>query len=173
MAGSEQGGVAAGEPDLFEGATWVLTRAPSTRPENVARLAELARRLGATPVEMDPELHDAAVARISHLPHVVAAALAEAARTDGVTSEILRLLVAGGFKSTTRIASSPPEMWRDICVTNRDAILSALDDFESCLGRFRAALLQGDADALLQAFERGKQGRDSLVPPRRDEEGSP
>jgi prephenate dehydrogenase len=170
MAGSERGGVLAARADLFEGAIYVLTRAPRTRPESVERLEELARRLGATPVEMDPDLHDDAVARISHLPHVVAAALAEATGMGYLPIEVLRLLVAGGFKSTTRIAASPPEMWRDICLTNRDAILTGLNDFEEALARFREALEEGSADGLLDAFTRGKSVRDTLAPP---EEGPP
>ncbi len=165
MAGSERGGVLAGRADLFERAIWVLTRAERTRPENVERLRVLVERLGARAVEMDPDLHDAAVARISHLPHVAAAALAAATPVEGLSSDLLRLLVAGGFKSTTRIASSPPEMWRDICLTNREAILAALADFEGALGGFRSALEAGDPEALLTAFSAGKQARDELVPP--------
>lgn len=165
MAGSEKGGVLAGRADLFEGAVWVLTRGPRTRPENVERMAELVRRLGATAIEMEPELHDDAVARISHLPHVVAAALAEAAGEGPLPAEVLRLLVAGGFRSTTRIAASPPEMWRDICLTNREAILASLDDFERALARFRAGLEAGSAADLMEAFTRGKAARGFLAPP--------
>lgn len=165
MAGSEKGGVLAAREYLFEGAVWVLTRAERSRPENIARLAALARALGSTPVEMEPSLHDDAVARISHLPHVVAAALAEAADQGAVPSEVLRMLVAGGFKSTTRIASSPPEMWRDICLTNRQAVLASLSDFEAALARFRAALEQENAAEVLDAFARGKEARDLLAPP--------
>jgi prephenate dehydrogenase len=165
MAGSEQGGVLASRGDLFEGSVYVLTRAPRTRPENVERLARMARALGANPVELEADLHDDAVARISHLPHVVAAALAEATGESALAGDVLRLLVAGGFKSTTRIASSPPEMWRDICLTNRDAILAALADFEGALAQFRRALETDDGEALLEAFARGKTVRDSLVPP--------
>lgn len=165
MAGSEQGGVLASRGDLFEGSVYVLTRAPRTLPENVERLARMARALGANPVELEADLHDDAVARISHLPHVVAAALAESTGESALSQEVLRLLVAGGFKSTTRIASSPPEMWRDICLTNRDAILAALTDFEGALAQFRRALETDDGEALLEAFTRGKTARDSLVPP--------
>lgn len=164
MAGSEKGGVLAGRADLFEGAVWVLTRAPNTRPENIERLRALVRALGATPVEMEPALHDDAVARISHLPHVVAAALAEAAEKGPVPDEVLRLLIAGGFKSTTRIAASPPEMWRDICLTNREAVLASLRDFEASLARFREALEQESPDDVLDAFTRGKSARDRLAP---------
>lgn len=165
MAGSEQGGVLAGRADLFEGAIWVVTPSPRTRPENLNRLMTLIRRLGATPIEMNAEAHDAAVARISHLPHVAAAALAEASLADGADESTLRLLVAGGFKSTTRIAASPPEVWRDICLTNREAILDALADFEGSLARFRSALEAADADRLRACFEQGKAARDRLVPP--------
>jgi len=168
MAGSERGGVSASRADLFEGAVYVLTHSARTRPENVARLAALARALGATPVEMDADLHDDAVARISHLPHVVAAALAEATGAGPLPMETLRLLVAGGFKSTTRIASSPPEMWRDVCLTNRTAILSALADLETALGTLREAVEAADAGALYDAFARGKLVRDLLVPPTPD-----
>ena len=165
MAGSERGGVLAGRADLFEGAIWVLTRSPRTRPESLVRLTRLVQALGARPVEMEPELHDDAVARISHLPHVVAAALASAACAGEIESELLRLLVAGGFRDTTRIASSPPEMWRDICLTNRDAILAALSDLEGSLGAFRAALEGQDGAALYEAFAHGKEARDLLLPP--------
>jgi prephenate dehydrogenase len=169
MAGSERGGVLAGRADLFEGAVWVLVRTERTRPENLARLVSTVRALGAVPVEMEPALHDDAVARISHLPHVVAAALAEAADRGEVASEVLRLLVAGGFKSTSRIAASPPEMWRDICLTNREAILAVLGDFEAALGGFRQALEAGSGEGLLEAFSRGKAARDFLVPPEKSE----
>lgn len=165
MAGSEQGGVLAGKADLFERAIWVLTRTPRTRPENLERLEQLVRALGAKPVHLEPELHDHAVARISHLPHVAAAALAEAAGQGTVPAEVLQLLVAGGFRSTTRIAASPPEVWRDICLTNRDAILAALGDLEASLSRFRAALEAESPSGLLDAFTEGKTARDSLVPP--------
>jgi len=165
MAGSERGGVLAARADLFEGATYILTPDSRARPESAARLAELIRSLGAVPVVMEPDLHDDAVARISHLPHVVAAALAEAAGAGAVPADVLRLLVAGGFKSTTRIAASSPEMWRDICLTNREAILAGLSDFEAALGAFRAALEAESPDALLSAFGRGKTVRDSLAPP--------
>lgn len=165
MAGSERGGVLAGRADLFKGAVYVLTRSARCGAEAMGRMTALVRAIGATPVEMDAAPHDDAVARISHLPHVVAAALAEATAAGPVPAEVLGLLVAGGFRSTTRIASSPPEMWRDICLTNREAILAALDDFDRSLAEFRAALAERSAEGLLDAFSRGKATRDALVPP--------
>ncbi len=167
MAGSEKGGVLAGRADLFEGAIWVITPHETADPSSVEQLTAMIEALGARPVRMDPDEHDIAVARISHLPHVAAAALAEVALDGGSSPELLRMLVAGGFRDTTRIASSPPEMWRDICLTNQQAILSALDDLEVALARFRAALVSADPVALQDAFQRGKTVRDTLLPPAR------
>ena len=167
MAGSEKGGVLAGRADLFEGAIWVITPHETADPSSVEQLTAMIEALGARPVRMDPDEHDIAVARISHLPHVAAAALAEVALDGGSSPELLRMLVAGGFRDTTRIASSPPEMWRDICLTNQQAILSALDDLDVALARFRAALVSADPVALQDAFQRGKTVRDTLLPPAR------
>ncbi len=165
MAGSEKGGVEAARADLFEGAVYVLTPVAETDAPSLARMAGLVRALGAVPVEMEPALHDEAVARISHLPHVAAAVVAEAAIAGTLPLDILRLLVAGGFKTTTRIAASPPEMWRDICLTNREAMLDVLSQAAARLDSFREALQGADGPALLAAFERGKHARDLLVPP--------
>ena len=164
MAGSEQEGVLAGREELFEGATWVITPTERCRPESVVRLEELVRRLGARPVRLESAPHDEAVGRISHLPHVAAAALASAAADSGVPPETLALLVAGGFRDTTRIAASSPVMWRDICLTNREAVLAGLADLERHLAGFREALTLADAEALLAFFEAGRAAREALVP---------
>lgn len=165
MAGSERDGVLAGREDLFEGAVWVVTPTDRCRPESVARLEELVRRLGARPVTLEPAPHDEAVARISHLPHVAAAAMASAAADSGVPAETLALLVAGGFRDTTRIAASSPVMWRDICLTNRDEVLAGMTDLECRLTGFRTALEAADPEALLAFFEAGRAAREALVPP--------
>lgn len=178
MAGLEKTGVEAARSDLFVGATYLLTPTPDTPVEDVARLERWVAALGAIPMRMEPEAHDLAVAAISHLPHVVAAALAAAAvesaspdggapgsADSGPSREILRRLVAGGFISTTRIAASSPEMWRDICLTNRQALLQALRQFETELALFAAALEDRDAAGLLTAFERARRARTELVPP--------
>jgi prephenate dehydrogenase len=165
MAGCERFGVENARADLFEGATWVLTPSARGREENVARLEALIAELGARPVRMECEQHDVAAARISHLPHVAAAALAECA-PGPVPDAVLSLLAAGGFRDTTRIAASSPEMWRDICLTNADALLDALDDYESALGRFRTALEQKDGAALEEAFASGREARLRILPPR-------
>ena len=162
MAGSELTGVLHAREDLFEHTVYLLTPTATTRPESLARLRELACRLGACPLELGPEVHDAAVARISHLPHVAAAALATAAGVGG-DAALLSRIAAGGFRDTTRIAGGSPEMWRDICVTNREAVLTALGVYEGTLGAFRTALEQGDGSRLLELFQEGRQARADLA----------
>jgi prephenate dehydrogenase len=170
MAGSEQQGVEAARADLFVGANYLLTPTAETPVAMVERLERWVTALGARPLRMEPEAHDRAVAGISHLPHVVAAALAAAAAaaTDspdgGPDRDTLRQLIAGGFRSTTRIAASSPEMWRDICLTNREEVLASLRQFEAELALFARALEEKDGARLLQAFEQARAARADLVP---------
>jgi prephenate dehydrogenase len=167
MAGSEKTGVEAASADLFVGARYLLTPTPDTPVAAVERLERWIAGLGARPVRLQPEAHDRAVAGISHLPHVVAAALATAVASEpgagGPDLATLRELIAGGFRSTTRIAASSPEMWRDICLTNQAAVLEALGEFERELARFRGALEAEDGNALLEAFQQARRARVELV----------
>lgn len=162
MAGSERSGIGAARPDLFEGATWVLTRGQGSGEEHWRRLWAWVEQIGAEPVEMEAKLHDAVAARISHLPHVVAAALASAG-AQGAEREWLSLMLAGGFRDTTRIAGSSPQMWRDISLANRDSLEQALNDFEQRLRAFRTALKEQDGDVLYTWFEAARKARAGLL----------
>jgi prephenate dehydrogenase len=168
MAGSEKTGVDAADADLFVGSRYLLTPMPETPVAVLERMERWVMSLGARPVRLEPLAHDQAVAGISHLPHVAAAALATSVRAEagdgGPDLATLRELIAGGFRSTTRIAASSPEMWRDICLTNREALTTSLEGFEQELARFRRALETGDGGALLEAFARAQQARLELVP---------
>lgn len=164
MAGSEQAGIRSARIDLFRGATWVFTLPPGQPRAALDRLAHLAEALGAHPVEMDAAAHDRAVARISHLPHVAAAALAAAALAGGEQAAVLRQLAAGGFRDTTRVAASQPEMWRDVCLSNAAPILEALRDCEGQLARFRDAIERRDERALLALFTDGARARARVLP---------
>ncbi|MBI3912437.1 MAG: prephenate dehydrogenase [Armatimonadetes bacterium] len=169
MAGSERGGVRHARRGLFHGARWVLTPDAQTSPEALAQLEALARAVEAEPLRLDPELHDAVVARISHLPHVVAAALAtaagpSAAGPDGdLPLDLLRRLAASGFRSTTRVADGPAPVWRDICLSNREALLASLDRFEAALAWLREAITTGDGEALSRGLEAAREARAQLV----------
>lgn len=164
MAGSERAGMAHARGGLFIGAAWPICPAPGVPAAAIARLEALIRSLGAEPLRLDPAVHDAIVARVSHLPHVVAAVLATAALGDGDGADLLRRLASTGFRDTTRIAAGSAPLWRDICLSNRAALLAALDRFEAMLGEFRRALAEGREDAVAAALEAGRTARARLVP---------
>ena len=127
MAGSERSRVAAADPFLFQNAIYVLTPAPGVPNPVLDRLAGFVRRIGAQPVVMPPEDHDRVAATISHLPQMIATALVGmVGRLDEGDGRFLRL-AAGGFRDLTRIASSPYDMWRDICATNGPVIREMID----------------------------------------------
>jgi prephenate dehydrogenase len=125
MAGSERHGIEAARGDLFEDAWWILTPTPSTSSAAYQSVAELAARVGAKPVAVDPDVHDTLVARLSHLPQLTASALVEVAVRSG-DREALLGLAAAGFRDVTRIAASNPDLWVAIIRSNRAAVLEAL-----------------------------------------------
>lgn len=147
MAGSERRGVGSADPDLFEGAAWILTPTSVTRHGAYATAAELASQLGATPVAVDPATHDSLVARLSHLPQLVAGAVVDVASSAGDQDALLRL-AGGGFRDVTRIAASDPELWVGIMRSNRTAVLDALGRLEGALGHARALIDGGHWDDL-------------------------
>ena len=135
MAGREVSGPAAATPALFRGATWVITT-DGASDDDLAAVAALVRSLGATPVRMTAAEHDAAVARISHLPQLVAAAmLVNAAATESAMD-----LAAGSFRDITRVAASDPALWVDVLAMNRDEVTEAADDLVQVLGTIGEAL---------------------------------
>jgi len=162
MAGSEKAGVLAADLYLFQNAPYVLVPPPEYPPEALDLLASLARAAGARPIVMDPDEHDAIVATVSHLPHLVASALVNAASARARRYGNLLELAAGGFRDTTRVASGIEEVWTDICLTNVPQITAALDAFEIELSRLRRAIEQGDRELLSTALREAKEVRDGL-----------
>lgn len=160
MAGSEQAGIAAANAGLFEGAWWALTPGPAAAP--VEPVAELARSLGSRPLVLPPDEHDRIVAATSHLPHVVAAAVAQTVAEAMDSSPDVPRLAAGSYRDVTRVAASAPELWRDICLTNREPLLAALTSLERHLDDLRAALEREDMDAIACFFERGRAAKERV-----------
>lgn len=160
MAGSERTGVAAAREDLYSGAVCVVTPSTETDPRAVEAVAELWSALGSRVVRLRPDLHDLYVARSSHLPHVMAAAVVHQVLGPDQPADQANLC-AGGFRDTTRIASGSPEMWRDIVLANRGALGRALGSAVRDLEDFRAALAANDAEAVEVFFTGAKQARDS------------
>jgi prephenate dehydrogenase len=164
MAGSEQTGPAAARVELFEDAVCVVTPTAATQPEALRRISTFWADLGARVLQLSPELHDDFVARSSHLPHVVAAELANYVLSPAHPKE-QALLCATGFRDTTRIASSSPEMWRDIALANRQKLARVLGVFIEDLQELQLALERGDAKAVEEFFEVAKQRRDAWAAP--------
>jgi prephenate dehydrogenase len=148
LAGAETAGVANARADLFDGATWYLTPTARTSGLLYERLHRLLVDLGARPSALDAETHDALLATVSHLPHVLANVLV--ARAARVLSEEGERLPATGpsFRDATRVAGANTAIWRDIYLANADALVAAIDDTVQRLGEVRAALAAGDGDAV-------------------------
>lgn len=163
MAGSAEGGAAHASPDLFVGATYLLTPTSTTDPGAYRRLHALLARLGSRVLAVDPARHDLLVAVVSHLPQLAATTLmnlaAERARDEH--AELL-LLAAGGFRDATRVAASNPDLWLDICAENRDAIVSVLDDYGERIVTLRSVLAGADDDGLRRTLGEARAARRSL-----------
>lgn len=147
IAGSERSGPGAANADLFDGARVILSPLPFTDEDALARVDAFWRSLGARTVSMPPDAHDRLLAAVSHLPHVVAFALARALAGRDDARDALRL-AGGGLRDTSRIAASSPSLWADILVDNGDAVLTALRDYERAWKTFADAVEAGDRTRL-------------------------
>lgn len=154
MAGSERTGVEAARGDLFEGAVWVLTPTAHTPPPVVNQLLALVEGVGAMPLLLNADAHDALLAVTSHVPHITAAALVHLFADAREESEVAQQLIASGWRDSTRIAAGSPEMWRDISLANAPALSHSLDELIAQLETVRALLVEGNGDRLLEWFER-------------------
>lgn len=162
MAGSELVGLDGADPDMFVGAVWVLTPNPGTADDTFARVASVVHALGAEVVALPPDRHDALVAVVSHVPHLTAATLMALADTRAEEHAALLRLAAGGFRDMTRIASGHPAIWPDICLANKDAIVSALDGLIAGLAGVREIVASGQREALLGLLTRARSARANL-----------
>jgi prephenate dehydrogenase len=156
MAGSEKTGPEFAEEDLFQDRVTIITPTRHTPPAALTAIEDFWQSLGARTVRMTPHEHDAAVAAISHVPHLAAAALAAA------TPEEWLSLAAGGWCDTTRVASGDVDLWRQILTVNRSHVLRSLAEFEKTLASFRDALSRGDDAELIRLLEQGKRRRDAV-----------
>ena len=162
IAGIEQSGVAASLPDLYRNRRVILTPLPETAAAATQRVRGMWEAAGAVVVDMDPVHHDEVLAATSHLPHVLAFTLVESLARLHDKAEIFEY-AAGGFRDFTRIASSDPVMWRDICLANGDAIQQMIERFIGDLQALDRAVEARDGDRLLQIFADAKAARDRFV----------
>lgn len=159
MAGSEQSGMGAARKDLFEGTVCILTPTEKTDAGALQQVGEFWKSLGASIRTLPPLEHDEVVAMVSHLPHLVAAALVNLVCSDG--PQPLEF-AGGGLRDTTRIASSPPGMWQEICSTNREEVSRALAQFIEQLESLQAMLRNKDDAGLAAFLKRAKVFRDEM-----------
>ncbi len=162
IAGTEKNGAAAAFAELYRGRNVIITPQPETSAQALRLVRAAWQQCGARIVRLDAREHDAIFAAVSHLPHVLAFALVNAlARRSN--ARILLGFSGGGLRDTVRIAGSSPEMWSDICIANRDALLAALDDYEDELESVRAAIESGDGATLSRMFERARAVRNKWL----------
>ncbi|MDR1854002.1 MAG: prephenate dehydrogenase/arogenate dehydrogenase family protein [Azoarcus sp.] len=158
IAGTEKSGVDAADAKLFVGKRTVVTPLPENDPAAVEKVKAAWRACGAAVVEMAPQDHDRVFAAVSHLPHLLSFGLVHdlAGRAN---AELLFSHAASGFRDFTRIAASSPEMWRDICLANRQAIVAELDQYLGELALIRSLLLSDNGDRLELLFQEARQAR--------------
>ncbi len=162
VAGKESTGAGAADESLFIGRRTIITPSARSTPDAIDRVERLWRATGSHVERMAPDEHDEVLARASHLPQVVASALAAALCGERVGEHEAAAYGAGGMRDTTRIAASSAEMWRDIVLTNRDAILAALGLFRGALDEFERAIRVGDVARFEEIFNRGRAMREGL-----------
>lgn len=162
IAGTEKSGAAAAFPELFRGRNVILTPQPETAPRATALVRRAWETCGARVTRLDADEHDAILAAVSHLPHVIAFALVDMLSGQRNAGRLFGLS-AGGLRDTVRIAGSSAEMWADICIANRDALLAVLEDYESKLEEMRAAIESGDSTELRRVFARARAAREKWL----------
>lgn len=162
MAGSEKTGIANSKRHLIENAYYIITPSKKVPQEKVNIYVELVTSLKAIPLVLDYQEHDYITGAISHLPHIIAATLVNLVHDEDTPQETMRLVAAGGFKDITRIASSSPEMWEQICSANAPNILQLLDTYIKSLEKVRGQLASRNNEALYKLFEESRDYRNSF-----------
>ena len=162
MAGSEKTGFTNSTDHLVENAWYVLTPTKKTAPDKLKALRSLVEELGALPLVLDCEEHDYIVAAISHLPHLIASGLVNLIRDSDNPQGTMRQVAAGGFKDITRIASSSPVMWQQICMTNSGNIARILKDYIKSMEQILEEVENRDETAVYRLFETSRDYRNSI-----------
>ena len=165
MTGSEKTGILAADKTLLENAYYIISPTAITPQSDVEDFREFVRSLGSIPLILDYKTHDYSTAAISHLPHMIAYSLVNLVQQIDDDNETMKSIAAGGFKDITRIASSSPVMWQNICASNREQILVLMDKYTGLLSRLRNYIEASDEQALLDFFQSAKDYRDSLSLP--------
>jgi prephenate dehydrogenase len=162
MAGTEKSGYSGSYAHMFENAYYVLSPSRTTTPGSLETITDIVRQIGAIPLIMDSKEHDTAVGGVSHLPHIVAAALVNLVRELDKNSGIMKMLAAGGFRDITRIASSNPCLWENIVSSNKSCILGLIATLGDMLENFATDLSNGNTNEIRSFFTEAGEFRDSI-----------
>lgn len=161
ISGKEKYGVLAATPELFKAHKVIITPIEGTIPKALELITQMWTSLGAEVITLEPDAHDRLMASTSHLPHMLAYALVD--YLSSTCEEDIFEFIAGGFSDFTRIASSQPHMWRDICLSNREELLHTMIRFHQHLGKMITAVESDNGGVLLDIFTRAKVARDNLI----------
>ncbi len=162
IAGTEYNGVVASVDDLFEEARVIITPIDETSKRAIERIEEMWHMCGANVIHMSPTHHDEVLAATSHLPHLLAFSLVDTLAKKAEHKEIFQY-AAGGFKDFSRIASSNPEMWRDICGSNRESLIGLLEEFSEKIDKVSNFVKNDDLENLYKIFSEAKAARDKFI----------
>ena len=162
MAGSERTGYACSKASLLENAYYVITPTAKTTQDKLETMIQFAADQAAIPLVLDYKNHDYAVAAISHVPHVIASSLVNLVAKSDFPDGTMKKIAAGGFKDITRIASSSPEMWEQICSANSENILSVLDEYINSLIEIKFSLAEHNTNCIHDLFETSRDYRNSI-----------
>lgn len=163
MAGSEKTGYAHSSALLLENAFYAITPTRKTKQTTLDAYVRMVQDMGAVPVVLDYEKHDYSVAGISHVPHIIASSLVNLVQDNDSDDQTMKMMAAGGFKDITRIASSSPEMWEQICETNSQAISTLLQKYIDSLSEIKQSIDSHDKSYIHDMFEKSKEYRDSII----------
>ncbi len=162
MAGSEKSGFSYARAHLIENAFYVITPSATVSPAKVEEFRQIVETIKAIPLLLDYEQHDYVTAAISHLPHIIASSLVNLVKESDSEDGLMKMIAAGGFKDITRIASSSPVMWQQICLTNSRQILKVLDAYMDQLAGVRDALAADEKDKIYDVFDQANDYRNSI-----------
>lgn len=170
MVGKEKSGFAYADSHLYDNAYFLITKTDKTKQENIQKVKDIILLLNAKPYIIPLDKHDSIVSTISHVPHIIASTLVNMASNLEDEDNNLRILAAGGFKDITRIASSGPQMWQNICLENSDEILKTIQIFKASLDTIEKDILDKNSKKIYNFLEEAKTFRDSIDTMKKDNE---
>lgn len=162
MAGSEKTGYESSSSKLIENAFYAITPTSQSEQSRIDELTMLIKDIGGIPIIIDYKKHDFAVATISHLPHLIASSLVNLVKDNDFEDGTMKLLAAGGFKDITRIASSSPVMWQQICCANSDNLITLIDKYCESLNEIKESLVNKDPEYIYKTIEKSRDYRNSF-----------